>query len=85
MDEAMLLSVRLCSWLRLGVPDRLPGVTGRGSLDPEPLDRSVYPDRLVVLGVLFGKPGDICCTALIVEVLLNRDNDSVERDGGVGV
>lgn len=38
-DEVMLLSVRLCSRLRFGVCDRLIGVTGRGNLEPEPLDR----------------------------------------------
>lgn len=85
MDDAILLSVMLCSWLRLGVPDLLLGVTGRGNLDPEPRDRSVYPDRLVVLDVLFARPGDTCWAALTVELLLNRDSDSDERDGGVGI
>lgn len=85
MDDAMLLSVMLCSWLRLGVPDLLLGVTGRGNLEPEPRDRSVYPDRLVVLEVLFARPGDGCWEALTVELLLKRDSDSDERDGGVGI
>lgn len=39
-DDAILLSVRLWSRLRTGVLLRLPGVTGRGSFEPEPRDRS---------------------------------------------
>ncbi|KAH6609897.1 hypothetical protein Trco_003243 [Trichoderma cornu-damae] len=48
-------------------------------LDPEPRDRSVYPDRLVLLGVRCARPGDTCWTALTVEALL------LSRDVGVGV
>lgn len=39
-DEAMLLSVMLWSRASTGVPLRLLGVTGRGSLDRELLERS---------------------------------------------
>jgi hypothetical protein len=37
-DDAMLLSVMLWSRFRMGVLLRL-GVTGRGSLDPDPRER----------------------------------------------
>jgi hypothetical protein len=72
-DDDMLLSVELWSRLRCGVSLR-DGVTGRGSLEPDPRDRKVYLAMFVKLGdrdvgnpvdplgvMSFGGRGDTAC------------------------